>query len=159
MQLNALTEQVVDAVRAECQAFLSPARLETMALDMMRDQDRAQQAAQQLVSVQSRLNTVSARIDKVYTDRLDGLLAEGDFARIYQRLCSERDQLSTQLKTLQARNAHSEGASKLNAAKVLAQRFLEETPTRELLLALVDHIELTADKQVIIKFRFDNDGR
>lgn len=159
MQLDALTEQVVDAVRAECQAFLSPARLETIALDMMRDQDRAQQAAQQLVSVQSRLNTVSARIDKVYADRLDGLLAEGDFTRIYQRLCNERDQLNTQLKTLQARNAHSEGTSKLNTAKALAQRFLEETPTRELLLALVDHIELTADKQVIIKFRFDNDGR
>ena len=157
MQLDTLTEQVVDAVRAECQAFLSPARLETMALDMMRDQDRAQQAAQQLVSVQSRLNTVSARIDKVYTDRLDGLLAESDFARIYQRLCSERDQLSAQLKTLQARNAHSEDTSNLNATKVLAQRFLEETPTRELLLALVDHIELTADKQVIIKFRFGND--
>lgn len=38
----------------------------------------------------------------------------------------------------------------------LAQRFIDETPSREMLLALIDRIELTNDKCLIIKFRFSD---
>ena len=35
-------------------------------------------------------------------------------------------------------------------------RFIDEAPSREMLLALIDRIELTNDKQIIIKFRFSD---
>lgn len=41
-------------------------------------------------------------------------------------------------------------------ARELAQRFIGEAPSREMLLALIDRIELTDDKQIIIKFRFSD---
>ena len=41
-------------------------------------------------------------------------------------------------------------------ARELAQRFIDEAPSREMLLALIDRIELTDDKQIIIKFRFSD---
>ena len=102
--------------------------------------------------LKTKLDAMTKRIDKIYADRLDGLLAEDDFDRLYKKLCDERQHLRDQLREAQSRSEHvSQDAA---MARELAQRFIDEAPNREVLLALVDRIELTADKRIIIKFRF-----
>ena len=47
-------------------------------------------------------------------------------------------------------------AEQADSAKKLVERFLDTASTnRELLVSLIERIELTADKQIIIKFRFN----
>lgn len=91
--------------------------------------------------------------DKMYMDRLTGLLAEADFERIYQRVKIDRTSLEEKRKELEAQKESP--VSTEDRAKKLVQQFLKSAYTsRELLVSLIERVELTEDKQIIIKFRF-----
>ena len=104
------------------------------------------------VALQSQIDNLASNIDKVYMDKLDGLLSDDDFARIYSRVKAQRDSLSEKLRELDRLEAAPK--SEEDQAKELVQRFIENaTISRELLVSLIERIELTADREVIIKFR------
>ena len=89
----------------------------------------------------------------MYMDRLSGLLAEADFERIYRKVKLERSLLEEKRQELELRKKSPVRTE--DRAKELVQRFVDSAFTsRELLVSLIDRIELTEDKQIIIKFRF-----
>ena len=91
--------------------------------------------------------------EQMYTDRLNGLLPEEDFQRIFTRIKLEREQLEGRRKSLELKKKSP--VSQEDEAKELVQRFLETGgENRELLVSLIERIELTADKEIIIKFGF-----
>ncbi|MDE7260864.1 MAG: resolvase, partial [Oscillospiraceae bacterium] len=95
----------------------------------------------------------TAHLDKVYMDKLSGILDEADFQRIYTKVKADRAALEQRLSQLD-RPDYSP-AEQVDLAKKLVERFLETASTnRELLVSLIERVELTADKQIIIKFRF-----
>ena len=86
-------------------------------------------------------------------DRLSGLLAEEDFARIYRRLREERDALEKKRGALQAQA--EEVVKTEEQAEKLVREFVGSAGTnRELLISLIERVELTEDKRIIIRFRF-----
>lgn len=86
-------------------------------------------------------------------DRLSGLLSEADFERVYRRVRTERSALEERLKALEREKESP--ISTEDRAKELTQRFVDSAFTsRELLVSLIERIELTEDKEIIIKFRF-----
>jgi len=89
----------------------------------------------------------------MYMDRLTGLLAEADFERIYQRVKMDRTSLEEKLKELESQKESP--VSTEDRARELVQQFLDSAYTsRELLVSLIERVELTENKQIIIKFRF-----
>ena len=89
----------------------------------------------------------------MYTDRLSGLLPETDFQRIFTRIKEERGRLEERIRDLEQQQKSP--VSQENRAKELVQRFLNTAyASRELLVSLIERIELTEDKEIIIKFRF-----
>ena len=89
----------------------------------------------------------------MYTDRLSGLLPEEDFRRIFTRIKDERAQLEERIKELQQQQKNP--ISQTERAKDLVQRYLDTAyANRELLVSLIERIELTADREIIVKFRF-----
>ena len=86
-------------------------------------------------------------------DKLNGLLSDSDFERIYQRIKEERRTVEEQLK--EAETEKKSPAKKRDKAKELVQTFLDSAfVSRELLVSLIERVELTEDKKVIIRFRF-----
>ena len=107
----------------------------------------------ELQAVQSKIDSLTANLDKVYMDRLSGLLPETDFERIYSRVKLERSLLEEKKQELELRRKSPVPTE--DRAKELVQRFMDSAfASRELLVSLIDRIELTEEKQVIIKFRF-----
>lgn len=107
----------------------------------------------ELQTVQSKIDSLTANLDKVYMDRLSGLLPETDFERIYSRVKLERSLLEEKKQELELRRKSPVRTE--DRAKELVQRFVDSAfASRELLVSLIDRIELTEEKQVIIKFRF-----
>lgn len=103
--------------------------------------------------MQSKIDSLTANLDKVYMDRLSGLLPETDFERIYSRVKLERSLLEEKKQELELRRKSPVRTE--DRAKELVQRFVDSAfASRELLVSLIDRIELTEEKQVIIKFRF-----
>ena len=104
-------------------------------------------------AIQNKIDSLTANLDKMYMDRLSGLLPEADFERIYSKVKLERSLLDEKKQELELRRKSPVHAE--DRAKELVQRFMDSAfASRELLVSLIDRIELTEEKQVIIKFRF-----
>jgi hypothetical protein len=94
----------------------------------------------------------------MYMDRLSGLLAEADFERIYNKVKLERSHLEEKRQELDQRKKSPIRSE--DRAKELVRRFVDSAFTsRELLVSLMERVELTEDKQVIVKFRFGEPER
>ena len=148
-----VTEAVLAKVREVCEAYLDPQKLQPIAaeaIDKAREEENHDTEIQML---QSKINTLTANLDKMYMDRLTGLLADSDFERIYQRIKMDRTSLEEKLKELELQKENP--VSTEERAKELVQQYLDSAcASRELLVSLIDRIEYSEDKQLYIKFRF-----
>lgn len=148
-----VTEAVVAKVKEVCQAYLHPDKLHPIASAALEEARRASNCEAEIQALRSRIESLTVNLDKVYMDKLNGLLAEADFERIYQRVKMERSALEEKRKQLEAQIESP--ISNEDRARELVQRYLASAcSSRELLVSLIERVELTADKQIIIKFRF-----
>lgn len=148
-----VTQAVVDKVQEVCQRYLQRERLlpvaqAEVAKAAAREDDERERAA-----LQGKIDSLTAHLDKVYMDKLGGVLDETDFQRIYAKVKTDRAALEQRLAQLD-RPDYSP-AKQAALAQELVEKFIQTAPTnRELLVSLIQRVELTADKQLIIKFRF-----
>ena len=148
-----VTEAVLAKVREVCEAYLDPNKLQPIAADAVEKARKAENHGAEIQSIQNKIDSLTANLDKMYMDRLTGLLAEADFERIYQRVKMDRTSLEEKLKELESQKESP--VSTEDRARELVQQFLDSAYTsRELLVSLIERVELTENKQIIIKFRF-----
>ena len=148
-----VTDAVVAKVREVCQAYLNPDELLPVAREAVENAGKQSGLEMELQMLQSKIDSLTANLDRVYTDRLSGLLPESDFQRIFSRIKLEREQLEEKRQELELRQKSPVRSE--DRARELVQRFVETAgESRELLVSLIERVELTEDKKVIIKFRF-----
>ncbi|WP_297290205.1 recombinase family protein [uncultured Flavonifractor sp.] len=148
-----VTDAVVAKVREVCQAYLNPDELFPVAREAVEKARRQSGLETELQTIQSKIDSLTANLDRMYTDRLSGLLPEADFQRIFGRIKLEREQLEEKRKALEFQKKSPVRSE--DRARELVQRFIETAgESRELLVSLIERVELTEDKEVIIKFRF-----
>ena len=148
-----VTDAVVAKVREVCQAYLNPDELLPVAQEAVEKAGKRGDLEAELQALQSRIDSLTANLDRMYTDRLSGLLPEADFQRIFGRIKLEREQLEAKRQELELRQKSPVRSE--DRAKELVQRFIETAgESRELLVSLIERVELTEDKEIIIKFRF-----
>ena len=148
-----VTDAVIAKVREVCEACLHSDELLSVAQRAVEPARKGNAPENAIQAIQSKIDSLTANLDKIYMDRLTGLLAEADFERIYQRIKVERSSLEEKLKGMEAQKESP--ADTQDRSKELVQRFITSACTnRELLVSLIERVELTQDKQIIIKFRF-----
>ena len=148
-----VTDAVIAKVREVCEACLHSDDLFSVAQRAVEQARKGNAPENAIQAIQSKIDSLTANLDKMYMDRLTGLLAEADFERIYQRIKVERSSLEEKLKGMEAQKESP--ADTKDRSKELVQRFITLACTnRELLVSLIERVELTQDKQIIIKFRF-----
>ena len=148
-----VTDAVVAKVREVCQAYLNPDELLPVAQEAAENAGKQSSLESELQALQSKIDSLTANLDRMYTDRLSGMLPEADFQRIFGRIKLEREQLEEKRQELELRKKSP--ARSEDRAKELVQRFIETVgESRELLVSLIERVELTEDKEIIIKFRF-----
>ena len=153
MKEETVTKAVLAKVREICQAHLDPDWLQPIAAKAVEDARKASDCGAETASLQARIGNLTAHLDQMYLDRLSGLLSEPDFQRIYQKAKMDRGVLEERLKSL--REQKKQPINTEEKARALVQRFLDSAFTsRELLVSLIERVELTKDKEIIIKFRF-----
>ena len=148
-----VTDVVIAKVREVCQAYLNPDELLPVAQEAVENARKRSNLESELQALQSKIDNLTANLDRMYTDRLSGLLPEADFQRIFGRIKQEREQLEEKRKELELRQKSPVRSE--DRARELVQRFIETAgESRELLVSLIERVELTEDKEIIIKFRF-----
>ena len=149
IQEKAVTEAVIAKVREICEAHLDSRRLQSIAEDVI--EKSAERPEDEVQVLRGKIDILTANLDKMYMDRLRGVLAEADFERMYQRVKFERAALENERRDLEEKRP----IPAADRAKELVRKFLDSALTsRELLVSLIERVELTEDKQVILKFRF-----
>jgi len=148
-----VTDAVLAKVREVCEAYLDPVALLPVAQAVVSESDQTDSAETEIQSLRTRIDSLTTNLDKMYMDKLSGILSEEDFQRIYLKIKDDRTQLEKQVKMLEREK--EKPVPKEERAKELVQRFLDSVPAnRELLFSLIERVELSEDKQIYIKFRF-----
>ena len=148
-----VTDAVISKVREVCEAYLNPDELLPVAKEAVEKAGKQSGLVTELQALQSRIDSLTANLDRMYTDRLSGLLPEADFQRIFGRIKGEREQLEEKRQALEFQKKSPVRSE--DRARELVQRFINTAgESRELLVSLIERVELTEDKEVIIKFRF-----
>ena len=148
-----VTDAVIAKVREVCQAYLNPGELLPVAQEAVENARKQSSLETELQALQSKIDSLTANLDRMYTDRLSGLLPEADFQRIFGRIKLEREQLEEKRQELELHKKSP--VRNEDRARELVQRFIETAgESRELLVSLIERVELTEDKEIIIKFRF-----
>ena len=148
-----VTEAVIERTREVCEAYLNPERLRPIAAAAVAASGRVDGGKEELSALHARIDSMTAHLDRMYMDRLNGLLADVDFERLYRRIKAERTALEEKLRELEAQKKNPVPIE--DRARELVQQFLHCAFTsRELLVSLIERIELTESKEIIIRFRF-----
>ena len=148
-----VTEAVIERTREGCEAYLNPERLRPIAAAAVAASGRVDGREEELSALHARIDSMTAHLDRMYMDRLNGLLADVDFERLYRRIKAERTALEEKLRELEAQKKNPVPIE--DRARELVQQFLHCAFTsRELLVSLIERIELTESKEIIIRFRF-----
>ena len=148
-----VTDAVIAKVREVCQAYLNPDELLPVAQEAIENAGKRSSLESELQALQSKIDSLTANLDRIYTDRLNGLLPEADFRRIFSRIKLEREQLEEKRQELESQKKSP--IPREDRARKLVQRFIETAgESRELLVSLIERVELTENKEIIIKFRF-----
>ena len=148
-----VNEAVLAKVREVCQAYLNPDRLRPIAKEAVENASKAASCEAEMQALQSKITALTTNLDQMYMDRLNGLLSEEDFQRIYQKVKMDRTVLEDRLKSMQGQVKQPVNTEE--KAKALVKQFLDSALTsRELLVSLIERVELTEEKEIIIKFRF-----
>lgn len=148
-----VTDAVLKKVRKVCQEYLQADELLPIAEQAVKEAHQTESLDSEITALKSKIESLTAHLDKMYMDKLGGILDDKDFERIYQRVKTERTILEQKLSDLEQPDYSP--AKQEDQAKALVQRFMDSAFTsRELLVSLIERVELTEDKQIIIRFRF-----
>jgi hypothetical protein len=144
---------VLKKVREICACYFNPDELLPAAKKALEESRRALNHVKETAALKSKIESLTAHLDKMYMDKLAGILDDKDFARIYQRVKEERAALEQKLSELHAPDCSPEEQEA--QAEELVQRFIDNAfAGRELLVSLIERVELTEEKQIFIRFRF-----
>ena len=148
-----VTQAVLEKVQEVCRDYLQADQLMPLAQREVAKALAEADNEKEINALKAKIDSLTAHLDKVYMDKLSGILDEADFQRIYTKVKTDRAALEQRLSQLDRPDFSP--AEQADLAKKLVERFLETASTnRELLVSLIERVELTADKQIIIKFRF-----
>ena len=148
-----VTDAVIARVQEVCRGFLNPEELLPMAREAVEEARKQSSLEAELQALQSRIDSLTASMDRVYADRLSGLLPEEDFQRLFNRVKLDRKLLEERRQEMELQKKSPVTVD--DRARELVERFIQTAgESRELLVSLIERVELTEDKEIIIKFRF-----
>lgn len=152
IKAQTVTEALQEKLRSILSYHLDTHILHDIALAAIEKAQEASRSSSPYEELHHRLDRLTNNLDRVYIDHLNGILTDADFQRIFTRLKLERDTLATRLSKSALADTNVDASVR---ADTLVRNFIDQAITsRDLLSRLIDHVELTEARKVIIKFRF-----
>lgn len=99
------------------------------------------------------IEVLDFQIEKLYEDKLKGLINDNDFSRMYEKKVNERNSKTRKLEEL---NTVKFEEVNIDYDKIINDFLKRENITPYLLTSLIEKIEFSQDKQVTIYYKFSN---
>jgi len=152
-RVSAITDAVVERIRKICLEYLDFKMRQQVVKSVIAEISNHDKTDTEIKRLTSEVNDLTSKMDKLYDDRLNGIIEDLDFMRTYNHMKATRHTAQERLKTLAA-HCNKEPIL-IKDINDLAQKFIASAETnRELLCSLVDRVELSQDRELLIRFRF-----
>lgn len=149
-----VTEAVFEQIDAVCRNFIDSEALSAIASKELKSFKSRNCADEQIAKLEQKAQAVTNNLDKMYLDKLSGILSEEDFARVYTRMKADRQAIADKVKFLISQQNQNE-VNKSDQVTALVERFLgTKNCNKELLISLVERVEYSENKEIFIYFKF-----
>lgn len=147
-----VTRAVTEKVREVCRRYLQAGELIPLAQREIAGL-LAERGGKEITGLKARIGSLTRNLDRMYMDKLNGILDSRDFERVYGKAKADRAVLEERLARIGM--ADVSPAKQTDLAHTLADRFADTlAANRELLVSLIERVELTSDKEAVVHFRF-----
>ena len=155
MHYEVVETEALNAVKDMCKKYLSKDYLYQVALNEKKATLEKQRYQKEINGLKAKQDALNQEIDTVYDDKLKGLISYNDFSRIYENKKAEYDGYGAKIEYLQGlingKTSH-EDTSMIN--KLVDDFIAMKEPTKEIIFSLIDRIEITEQKEILIFFKF-----
>lgn len=157
MREDLLNRIVIDAVKEICEKYLDKDKMKKAYKNEKEKNCNKKNNQIRIEELTNKLTAINGNLDKIYSDRLNGILDESDFERIYKMKKTERDTIQNEINLLvnMSNNCQNNFMDEEEELKKLLKQFLNmKKPDKLLVFSLIDRVEVAKNSQVIIKFKF-----
>jgi len=148
-----VTKAIMDKVSEVCKSYLNMNSLRCVAEKAVLEHQRKQSLDSDISILSRKSDSLTTNLDKMYIDKLSGILSDDDFARIYSNTKTERSEIEGKIKKLKA--LKNDDRKQQEIIEDLVLRFTKSDDySKELIVSLIERVEFSEDKQIYIYFRF-----
>ena len=155
IKVERVTAAVVDRIRTICSEHLDQETRDLAAKSVTDDLANTDRAESEIKRLTQEVSSLTSKMDKLYDDRLSGLLEDSDFTRVYAQMKEQRKAAQERLSKLEAIANDQNLLIPSHDLDELAEAFISSAQTnKELLCSLVERIEMSESKKLLIRYRF-----
>ena len=117
------------------------------------EQENAQEVSKQKSKLSKSIEVLDFQIEKLYEDKLNGLINNNDFSRMYDKKVKEREENQ---KKLQELNSIKYEKHTVDYEKIINEFLEKDNITAYMLNSLIEKIEIGENKEVTIFYKFSD---
>ncbi|MEG2235745.1 MAG: hypothetical protein RR144_04840 [Clostridia bacterium] len=152
--MDTVEKAVVDKITGICNNYANKEDLVKISKQKIREKNENISYNQELENIKTKISNVTSSIDNIYNDKLNGVLSEDDFIRIYERKKEEKENFLKRINEISS-YINNNFINEDELTKKIIDKFLDSKKiTREILTDLIKKIEIDENKNIYIYFKF-----
>lgn len=146
-----LEDFVISSLKEECQKYLDENSFYKNDDIKNQELDKEIQIKKEKTILSKAIDVLETQIDRIYDDKLSGLISNSDFSRIYDKKISERDEKKKKLKDLEDLDLTS---SHTDYEKIISDFLKSSDISSFTLTSLIKKIEIDERKKITLTYAF-----
>lgn len=149
IRMDSVEKVVINKLKSIIQSFDKNLEMINLAKQKLAKQKLTKN---KLEEYENKLSKITIEIDSMYNDKLNKILSEEDFTRIYERKKQEKQYLQNKINVIKTQANNNIGEKEI--INNLINEFKSNlTINREILCSLVDKIKIDKNKKIYIYFK------
>ena len=151
-----LEDSLLEVIEGTCKQYIDNLNISELSKDIVNNKKNNNQDKEQLNELKKREKEYESKLDMLYQDKFKGIISESTFTRIAKDTENSLSKIRYEIEEL--RNNKQEKKVSKDDLKQYEDKIKEllniENPSRELLQAIIDKINIDKDRNVEIIYKF-----
>lgn len=148
-----LENAVISEIQNICQQYLDRKKMKQIIDTEYEEQEKSQEISKQRNQLTKAIEVLDFQIEKLYEDKLNGIINNNDFSRMYDKKVKEREESQNKLKEL---NEIKFEKQTIDYEKIMNEFLEKDNITAYMLNSLIEKIEVDNNKQATIYYKFSD---
>lgn len=148
-----LENAVITEIQRIGQTYLDKKKMKQIIDIKYEEQEKSQEISKQKSLLAKSIEFLDFQIEKLYEDKLNGLINNNDFSRMYDKKVKEREENQNKLQEL---NKIKFEKQTIDYEKIINEFLEKDNITAYMLNSLIEKIEVGENKQVTIYYKFSD---